>query len=176
MKVPDAAYKRLKGKLWDMADKLNWPTLSDQQKSALYEEWIRDDTLGGVLARYLDPANVRVYIKDTIMKPYGRERIKDFPPIQTLLGIPDSSKVAETYIKPHGRRLDDGRVVCWGLSRDWKAILFAVFERAHLAHSGVPFAAVIMFPAGKCQQLTYRRMIETAAEKLGIARLVWHDS
>lgn len=176
MKVPDPVYKRLKEKLWGMADKLNWPTLSDQQKSTLYEEWIRDDTLGGVLARYLDPANIRVYIKDTIMKPYGRERIKEFPPIQKLLEIPDNLRVVETYIKPHGRRLDDGKVVCWGLSRDWKSILFAVFERAHLARSGVPFAAVIMFPTGKCQQPAYRRMIETAAEKMGIVRLVWHDS
>ena len=59
------------------------------------------------------------------MKPYRRERIKDFPPITKLLGIPDDPAVAETYIKPHGRRLIDGKVICWRLSRDWKTILFA---------------------------------------------------
>ncbi len=176
MKVPDAAYRRIKEKLWGVAEERNWPTLSDQQKSALYEDWIRDDEVGGVLSRYLDPGNVRVYIKDTIMKPYGRERIKDFPPILRLLGLPDDAAVAETYIKPHGRRLADGKVISWGLSRDWKAILFAVFERAYMARAGTPFAAVIMFPTGKCQQPDYRAMIETAAGRLGIEHLIWYDA
>lgn len=176
MKVPDAAYQRIKEKLWRIADERNWPTLSDQQKTALYEDWIRDSDVGGVLSRYLDPGSVRVYIKDTIMKPYGRERIKDFPPILRLLGLPDDSSVAETYIKPHGRRLTDGKVVSWGLSRDWKAILFAIFERAYVVKSATPFAAVIMFPNGKCQQPEYRKMIETAAMRLGIKHVIWYEA
>ena len=110
------------------------------------------------------------------MKPYGRERIKDFPAIVKLLGLPDDPIVVETYTKPHGRRLTDGRVICWGLSRDWKAILFSVFERAHVASSGIPFAAVVMFPTGKCQQPEYRQMIETAAGYLGITCLEWYDA
>lgn len=175
MKIQDTVYRRIKQRLWKVAEGLNWPTLSDQQKSTLYEKWIRDDEVGGVLSRYLSPGNTRVYIKDTIMKPYGRERIKDAPPIMRLLGIPDGVRVSETYIKPHGRRLVDGKVICWGLSRDWKGILFAVFERAFVARSSVPFAAVIMFPTGKCQQPEYRRLVETAAERLGITRLVWYD-
>ena len=176
MKVPDAVYKRIKQKLWVIADERNWPTLSDPQRSSFYEEWIHDPEVGTILSRYLDSGNIRVYIKDTIMKPYGRERIKDFPPLIKLLGLPHEVKVLESYLKPHGRRLSDGKVICWGLSRDWKSILFAVFERAHIAPSGVPFAAVIMFPTGKCQQPNHRRMIEIAAEKLGIAHLVWYDA
>ena len=176
MKVPDAAYARIKAKLWKVADERNWPTLSDQQKSSLYEEWIRDDKVGVVLSRYIDPGNVRVYIKDTIMKPYGRNRIKNFPPILRLLGLPDDASVAETYVKPHGRRLMDGKVICWGLSKYWKIILFAVFERAYIVKSSIPFAAVIMFPTGKCQQPEYRRMIESAAAKMGIQRLFWYEA
>ena len=176
MKVPDRAHRRIKRTLWGVAQELNWPTLSDSQKSVLYEEWVKDEEIGGVLSRYLNPGSVRVYMKDTIMKPYGRERIKNFPPIVKLLGLSDDSSVAETYMKPHGRRLTDGKVICWGLSRDWKAILFSVFERAHVAPSGVPFAAVILFPTGKCQQPEYRHMIETAAGRLGIKRLEWFDA
>lgn len=175
MKVPEKTHRRIKLALWAVANDLNWPTLSNPQKSALFEEWIRDEQVGGVLSRYLDAGSVRVYIKDTIMKPYMRERIKDFLPITRLLGIPDKPAVAETYTKPHGRRLTNGKVICWGLSRDWKTILFAVFERAHVVPSGVPFAAVIMFPNGRCQQPGYRKMIETAAVKLGIKRLEWYD-
>lgn len=175
MKVPDSAYRRIRQRLWVVAEKQNWATLSDQQKSGLYEEWIRDEDVGGVLSRYLSPGSVRVYIKDTIMKPYGRERIKDFMPVLNLLGLPAEARVAETYIKPHGRRLADGKVICWGVARDWKTILFAVFERAFVAPPATPFAAVIMSPTGKCQQPEYRRMIETASEGLGITRLVWYD-
>jgi hypothetical protein len=79
----------------------------------------------------------------------------------------------------HGRldtTLADGKVICWGLARDWKAILFAVFERAFLIPSGTPFAAVIMFPTGKVQQPEYRRMIETASARLGITRLVCYEA
>ena len=176
MKVPDATHRRIKEKLWRVAEGLNWPTLSDKQKSKFYEEWIRESDVGGVLSRYLNAGSVRVYIKDTIMKPYGRDRIKEFPPVLKLLGLPEDARVAQNYIKPHGRRLVDGKVICWGLAKDWKAILFAVFERACVARSGVPFAAVIMFPTGKCQQSEYRQMIEAAAERLEIPNLVWYDA
>jgi hypothetical protein len=175
MKVPDAAFNRIKEKLWRIADDITWQTLPDPQKSGLYEDWIRDDDIGGVLLRYLDPGNIRVYLKDTIMKPYARERIKDFRPIQRLLMIADEARVAGTYVKPHGRRMGDGKVICWGLSRDWKAILFAVFERAYVLRAGIPFAAVIMYPTGKCQQPEYRRMIEVVAGRLGITHLIWID-
>ena len=176
MKVPDKAHRRIKGTLWRVADEVNWSTLSDQQKSAFYERWVRGEQIGEVLSRYLSQGSVRVYIKDTIMKPYGRERIKDFSPVVKLLELHDDPSVAEIYTKPHGRRLTDGKVICWGLSRDWKAILFSVFERAHVAPSAVPFAAVIMYPTGKCQQPEYREMIERAGAKLGIMRIEWYDS
>ncbi len=176
MKVPDETHRKIESKLWSAADSLSWPTMSDLQKSALYEEWIQDAEVGEVLSRYIRPGNVRVYIKDTIMKPYGRERIKEFPPILKLLNLPEDTKTVKNYIKPHGRRLADGKVICWGLSRDWKAILFAVFERAFVIRKAVPYSAVIMFPTGKCQQPEYRRMIDTAATKMGIEKLVWHDA
>ena len=176
MKIPDKVYRRIKHSLWSVADDLNWLTLPNAQKSALFEQWIRDEQVGGALSRYLDTGSVRVYIKDTIMKSYAQERIKDFHSITKLLGLADNPAVAETYIKPHGRRLTDGKVICWGLSRDWKTILFAVFERAHVVPSGIPFAAVIMFPTGKYQQPGCRQMIETAAVKLEIKRLEWYDA
>lgn len=175
MKIPDAAFKRMKNRLWAAADGMNWQTLSDQDKSVLYEQWIRDREVGGVLSRYLDTGNIRVYIKDTIMKPYGRDRIKDFAPIAQLLSLDSAVEVTDTYIKPHGKRLADGKVICWGLARDWKAIILAVFERAYSANASVPYAAVMMYPSGKYQQPDVRRMIDAAARKLGLAITLWHD-
>lgn len=176
MKIPDVVFKRLKERLWAAADQMNWQTLADQDKSAFYEQWLRDPAVGGVLSRYLDTGNIRVYIKDTIMKPYHRERIKDFAPVARLLSLDSDAPVSETYIKPHGRRLADGKVVCWGLARDWKAIVLAVFERAHTTPGCVPWAAVLMFPSGKYQQPGIRRMIDDAATKLGLQTLLWHDA
>ncbi len=174
MRMPSEIFARVKQKLWTLADELGWPTLSDQQKTALYEDWARDDLVGGVLSRYMDPGNVRVYIKDTVMKPYGRDRIKYFEPVQRLLGL-SSSAAVEEYVKPHGRRLRDGKVICWGLARDWKGILFALFERSHLVKAGVPYAAVLMYPNSKFLQPKQRLIVELAARKLEIERLIWYD-
>lgn len=81
---------------------------------------------------------------------------------------------AEGYIKPHGRRMADGRIVCWGNSRDWKLVLMAVFERAWLAPGASPFGAVLL-ETGKTGGTRARRLVSTAAERLGIERLEWID-
>lgn len=176
MKVPDLVLRRIKKRLWATADERNWPTLSDPQKSAIYQEWVKAEDVGGVLSRYLDSSDVRVYIKDTIMKPYGREHTKELVPILTLLGLPGDAVAAESYIKPHGRRLSDGKVICWGPSSNWKAVLFAVFERAYMAKQATPFAAVILSPTGKYKQPKQREMVEEASRALGIMNLVWYDA
>jgi len=175
MKIPDRIYNNLRDKLWTIADRIGWGTLSDQDKSQLYEAWLADENIGGVLSRYLDAGNIRVYIKDTIMKPYHRDRIKYAGPILELLGLPSDEKTNEEFIKPHGRRLADGKVICWGQARDWKSILFAVYERAYGSTKATSFAAVILNPAGRTKEPGYRRMVEDAAKRLGIERLVWLD-
>ena len=175
MKIPDIVFSRIKDDLWQKAGEIGWLSVGAPQKSAFYEQWIRAAEIGGVLSRYIEPGNIRVYIKDTIMKPYIREHIKSFDNVRNLLNLSDGPNIIDEYIKPHGRMLSDGRVVCWGLSRDWKSVLFATFERAYNATDGTPFAAVILFPSGKCQQPSYRQMVEVAAEKLGIEILRWHD-
>ena len=175
MKVPDSVFNRIKHMLWSEADELRWLTVSDSQKSILYERWINAEEVGGVLSRYIEHGSIRVYIKDTIMKPYMRELIKSFEPIRNLLRLPRELTESKCYIKPHGRLLSDGKLVCWGLSRDWKSILFAAFDRAYQNDSLSAFAAVILLPTGKCLQPEYRKMVEVAAEKLCIENLVWHD-
>lgn len=175
MKIPSTVYLGVQNRLWNQADRLGWTTLSDSQKSALYEQWIRDAEVGQVLARYMKPENIRVYIKDTIMKPYGRERIKEAGPILSLLGLPQETTVVMEYVKPHGRMLYDGRVICWGLARNWKAIIFSVFERASRSPSGKAYAAILMYSSGKTKQPGERSLISDAAARLGIERLLWKD-
>lgn len=173
--VPNNVFRKIRERVWGIADQAGWITLPATQKSLLYEEWVHDAQAGGVLANYMDPVNVRVYLKDTIMKPYGRERTQDFAPICKLLSLDPAHGVVQRYVKPHGRLLADGRVVCWGLNRDWKGVLLAVFERASVAPDGVPFAAVLLGATVNLQP-EYRMVIEEAGARLGIVNLVFSDS
>ena len=175
MKVPKQAFAQIRAQLWQIADQNKWLTLSDQDKSRFYEEWIRNEEIGGFLRRYLDSGSVRVYIKDTLMKPYTRNRTSDFDSIMGYLGIGKDIPIAESYVKPHGRRLADGRVISWGLARDWKAIMIATFERAHCGKPGIPYASLFLAPHGRLLQDDFRYMVELASERLGIQTVKWID-
>ena len=43
----------------------------------LYEQWTKDESIGGVLSNYVDTRRVRVYIKDTLLKDYVRNTRSD---------------------------------------------------------------------------------------------------
>ena len=89
-----------------------------------------------------------------------------------LLSFPDPGPPAERYIKPHGRRLPDGKIVCWGNSRDWKLILMAVFERSHARPESEAFGAVLL-ESGRTSEEHQRRLVREAASCLGIQKLAW---
>jgi hypothetical protein len=175
VKIPDAVYRRLRDQLWAQADAIGWSSLSDLQKSSMYEEWLRGADVGAVMSRYLDAGSIRVYIKDTIMKPYGRERLKDPRPVLSLLGLNPDEPAIKEFIKPHGRLLQGGRVIAWGLAQNWKSVVFAVFERAHGIRNGIAYAAVLMYPNGRTTQPGERALIEEAGRRLGIEKIIWHD-
>lgn len=175
MSVPDQVREELRGRLWGLADQIAWMNLSQTEKSKCYEDWTRDPRIGGVLARYIDKGHVRVYLKDTLLKDYTRNRLADSARPFRVLGIPASTEVLETYVKPHGRRLTDGRVVCWGRAEDWKLVLMAVHERAFVNRHGKAFGAVLLQASGRFQSKEIREVVDDAAKKLGIERLVWLD-
>lgn len=176
MSVPDRVREDLKERLWRLADEIAWMSLSQSDKARLYEDWTRDPQVGGLLARYIDKGQVRVYLKDTVLKDYTRARLADTGRPLRVLDIPQTAAVSRTYVKPHGRKLGDGRVVCWGRAEDWKLVLMAVHERAHLSKNGRPHAAVLLQSSGRYQAKEVRDMVEAASHKLGIEKLVWLDT
>ena len=176
MSVSDKVREDLKERLWRLADEIVWMNLSQSQKAKYYEDWTRDPKIGGVLARYIDKGQVRVYLKDTLLKDYTRTRLADTCRPFRVLDIPQTAPVSRSYVKPHGRKLEDGRVVCWGRAEDWKLVLMAVHERAHLSKNGKPFAAVLLQTAGRYQSREVRDMVEAASKKLGIEKLVWLET
>ena len=173
MSVPEAIRKQLRQQLWSVADELGWKNLSITEKKKFYEDWTRDHKYGGTLSRYIDKGQVRVYLKDTIMKEYTRAAGADPSRPLRLLKLGADIPVAQSYIKPHGRRFADGRVICWGRASDWKLVLMALHERSTKHEKAIPFAAILANATGKFAEPDVRRMIEDAAAKLTIEKLLW---
>ena len=176
MSVPNHVRQSLRNKLSMLADEIGWADLSPTAKSRHYESWTLDPHIGGRLAHYIDKGQVRVYIKDTLLKDYVRKRSGDETRPFRALGIAPGTCVSETYIKPHGRRLHDGRVLCWGRADAWKGVVLAVYERAYLCDGAQPFAAVLTHAMGRYRQDPVRVMVEEVAKSLGIKRLCWLET
>lgn len=178
MRVPDDVRAGMRRKLWAVAEQVDWARLSWTEKSTYYEAWTRDPEVGGELDHYMDHGQVRVYIKDTVMKGYGRSRLADPSGAMRVLGLVATGSetgpvVVEEYQRPHGRRLLDGRVISWGKAKDWKAVLMSIHERAFEAQGGRPYGAVLSSAVGRFTEDDTRRLVADAATKLGIERLVW---
>lgn len=172
MSVPDQIREELRHRLYAFADDKDWMSLSVGEKSATYDAWTRDPAIGGVLSRFIRISDVRLYLKDSLLKDYARHRQADVELIRRILGVNDA-EILRTDIKPHGRILADGRVFAWGRANAWKTILMATFERAYNLEGGKPFAVVLTNACGQFCQPSTRALIETAATKLGISRVAW---
>lgn len=173
MTIPKAIRDDIRARLWATADALSWSTLPDTERAKHYELWTRDHAIGGRLGHFMDPRKVRVYIKDSLVKPYERSRLSLLESdVWRLLSFPKPGPPAERYIKPHGRRLPDGKVVCWGKSRDWKLILMAVFERSNARPGFEAFGAVLL-ESGKTTSEHQRWLVREAALRLRIQKLAW---
>ena len=174
MSIPENVRAEIRDKLWKEADSLGWANLSASQKARQYTMWTETSDLGGRLAAFMDPRQVRVYIKDTLLKAYTRERMADATRIFRLLNIPRNAHSSDSYIKPHGRRLLDGRIIVWSRASDWKLALMAAHERA-FETGGRPYAVVMFEAAGKYSDPMSKAVVEDAARKLNISNLLWVD-
>ena len=173
MTVPDSTRTSLKENLWRQADALGWAMLSPVHKSRHYDAWTRDPEIGGRLGRYIDHGKIRVYINDTLLKGIIRSQLAGSERPFRVLRIADSAAVTKTYTQPHGRLLDDGRLICWGRADDWKSILLALHERTFSAPDIRPYAAIFLFSSGRFFDDDVRRLVADAANKLGIEIVTW---
>lgn len=173
MSVPEATRAAMRAKLWRQANELGWVTLSPADKSRQYEAWTRDPEIGLRLVRYVGAEQVRVYIKDTLLKDYTRTRLASHVRPFRVLGISATAYIVQSYAKPHGRRLEDGRVICWGRADAWKTILMALHERTYGDSHSHPHAAVLLYSLGRFHEQDARALVDDAAAKLGIEKIVW---
>jgi hypothetical protein len=175
MSVPKEITEAVKDVVWRRADECDWDVLGPGDKARYYAAWARDPQIGGVLSRYLDIAAIRVYIKDTVLKSYTRERQARWDATRHALGLTENIGVVETFIKPHGVQLEDGRVVAWGRADNWKHVLLATFERAHRNNGCVPYGAVLTHAVPRFATLGDREVVEDIARRLDIKQVAWID-
>lgn len=173
MSVPEQIRSEIKEQLWAEADRLNWSALDSNQKSRYYLIWTETPAFGGRLSNYMDARKVRVYIKDTLLKPYTREASSNPAMVRRVLNVPDDMGVQETSIKPHGIFLADGRHIVWSRASEWKATLMSLHERAFT--SGVPYAAVFTHSASRYSDPSQRAVVDDAANRLGVEVVRWLD-
>ena len=175
MNMPEEIRRAIKDALWAKLDELSWLAMSDVDHSSYYEQWTKAPDIGGKLGHFMDPRAVRVYIKDTLVKDYARERLlENADQVLRALNAPLELSIVRKYIKPHGLLLNDGRVVCWGNSRDWKHILMAAFERQRVSDSAIS-SSVVVIENGKTLDPDTRDLVRDAALRLGVDPIVWWE-
>ena len=176
MSVPKKVRETLRARVSDLADRLHWDSIPNAEKASYYDQWTEDPHIGGVLERYVDKAQVRVYVKDTLVKYVMQHRRSDATRPLKALGISESIEAVQSYRKPHGRTLADDRVICWGRAHDWRAILLALHERTYCQQGLRRHAVVLLRAVGRYQDDSFRAMVTDAANRLGIERVVWLES
>jgi hypothetical protein len=170
--IPDEIRAELERKVWTAADKLSWLGLPAVTRSQWYDNWTADPEIGGRLLRYMDNSGqVRLYLKDALLKRYARSRRAAPTEVLKCLGLSADQAILRQYIKPHGILLAGSRLILWGPARTWKVMLLTVFERA-ARESASPFA-VVLTQSGAIADPTMRRIVEDAANKLGIVQTRW---
>jgi hypothetical protein len=172
--VPDNIRELLRAKLWAAADERGWISLSTSDKSKQYESWVRDEEIGGALSGYINVSDVRVYIKDTLMKDYAQDRLKNPSMPCRVLGI-KSEDIVKAFTKPHGRILTGGRLIVWGQANAWKTVLMAAYERSYSRKNLTIHAVILTHAVGRYKQEHFRKMVNDAAKSLGAKRLEWID-
>jgi len=174
MSVPEQVRQQLKDKLWQTADQIGWLSLSPTDKSRHYENWTRDPEIGGLIAKFIPIGDVRVYLKDTLLKDFALQRLGDGSTPCRVLGITERDKIAKKFVKPHGRQLQDGRIISWGRASAWKAILMATYERTYAeGKHAKAFGITLTHAVGRYKETKFRQMVERAAHELRIEKVVW---
>jgi len=166
--------EKIKDKVWAKAQELGWEKISHSEKSKWYEKWSKDKDVGGVLSRYMDTRSIRVYIKDTLLRPYLRTCLeKSWEQVRLLLGAEAEGRtVVSRMEKPHGHILEGGLVICWGNSRDWKSLVISAYERAYALDKGIAYG-VALLESEKRTDCQTKEMVSDLAVRLGIANIYW---
>lgn len=173
MSIPSEIRATIRERVWNAAEVAEWETLSNLERSRYYDRWTEAFNIGGVLQNYIDASQVRVYIKDTLLKGYSQAKLNDPVRVKRILRLSLGLVVEATFRKPHGQLLSDGSVIAWGRAEDWRVIILAVYERAFAKPNRRAGAAVLFNTSGRFDAI--KPVAEDLARRLEVGRTIWVD-
>ena len=66
-------------------------------------------------------------------------------------------------------------MLAWGSAQSWKAILLAVHERTYESDGAKGHGIALYGSTGRYGDQNVRKMVETAASRLSVGKVVWVD-
>jgi len=130
LKLPENPRQEIVRRVREMADKADWCHLKIHERSALYRQWCNDPTIGGELAKLGGPDSVRVFLKDTVIKQYLKEKRPVLKDLLKQMGL-ECKRVTREYEKPEAQLCDNRRLYTLAVAKEWRVAIFSAFERAH---------------------------------------------
>jgi hypothetical protein len=128
--------------VYRQAGEMDWDGLANRQRSAVYDRWLDDPTIGGELTRFLSRERARVWLKDVPMKEYARARsgIGSFADLVTVR-LPGPGQIARQLLRGHWDAVDgtirekpnrcvisdgrDKRLMIWGPPKVLRDLVWA---------------------------------------------------
>jgi hypothetical protein len=139
----EGAFRRaIVAEIYRQAGDMDWDGLTGKQRSAVYDRWLDDPSIGRELTRFLSRERARVWLKDVPMKEYARARsgIGSFADLVTVR-LPGPEQIARQVPgeswhavegtvreKPNRCLISDGRgerLMIWGPPRILKDMIWA---------------------------------------------------
>jgi hypothetical protein len=162
--LPEETQAAVVTAIYQDADDHGWDNLSPADRSAVYDGWINNPRVGGILTRYMTPEQARSWIKDGPMKEYsqakrGMGRYAEFGRtggtspadiVRTALGPRAVIVTGSQRVKPF-RCLAETRegqqvLVVWGEARNFRNLLWAALQGS--VHGGLDTHVVVTEPPG----------------------------
>jgi hypothetical protein len=179
-RLPKNVREAISRRILERASSEDWPDLTNNEKSRLYEEWVQDPNIGGRLSEYIARSRVRVWIKDGPMKEYSRaarglgpyahlmpdQPSYEFDIARGVLGEGWTPIDGTITWKPNQfqARSGDRRIhIYWGTERDLKHLVWAYVTHTNDADPRIVVAVTQQHPVGD-QKLALHKSI---GEKIG---------
>jgi len=175
MSMTDAEIKEIVTKrVHAIADDVDWSYLTIPQRQRYYEEWTDAPEIGGLLGQVMEVHNVRVYLKDTVMRAYARGRRPGMEKLLASMSI-SCGQVTRAYIKPEAVLCDGRDLYTTTVAKEWKGAIMSAFERGCEVRN-VRRNVVFMseHTVGRFVDQAYRDVIGAAAKRLGV-EVLWME-
>lgn len=160
--------RRVRAEVHARAAAAGWANLGRERRRELYERWSEDPAVGGLLSEVMQPHQVRVYLKDTVLKKYARGARPGLPALLQGMGV-RWDEVTRWYTTPAAMLCDGKALYTLALAKDWKIAVMNAFERR--CDAGPLERNLVLLTdhtAGRLVDRDYRGIIEAAGRRLDV--------